>query len=227
MISLSREQTVRSCLVVVLSLVALPAAGRFAGDYDYMLEFELDPRTGSYRPAYTYRSSKGNSTIWLDRTSMRGEAEKPGSKNPGSKNEERRFIQCDWPPGWKVSKTEERALATHPDGTVFTVFASRPASPTHQRDLAAEWAARAQAKYGPMSERNVVSGQFKDSGTFLLFVKANDKGGAALAVIFSGRRALPILCEFPDQKVFDQRRAELRDFLKSIEIKTGKMSLPK
>ena len=215
------KNTVRLCLFIFTILLQVPGRSRLvahAGDYDYMLNFELDSRTGSYRPAYTYKSSRGNSTIWLDRSSKKTRPER-AVREDGEKH----FISCTWPAGWKVTKDAERAAATHPDGSVFTIFPSRPLAGSGSRDdMVQEWSARAQPKYGALSPQGIVSGQFKNGGLFLVAAKTEGKA-VALAVLYSGQRALPVMVEFPDRAAYDRRRSEFKSFLSSIEIKKGKI----
>lgn len=212
--------------LVLLAFMGVAAPAAAQSEYDYTLDFELDSRTGRYRPAYTHKSSKGNATIWLDRGGKKDKGKGKVDRSPGP-DDERVFVSCEWPAGWKVQKTEEKAKAAHTDGTSFTVFASRAASGSGKKDIVDEWNARARSRHGAMAEGEIQTGEFKNSGTYALYAKADARSVVAMAVIYSEKRALPILFEFTDTDAFQARRGEFRAFLESIQLKRGKLGASK
>jgi len=195
----------------------------FGGAYDYQLNFELDPATGRYRPAYSYSSSRGSSTIWLDRASRREKSAGTADRS----DEERLFISCEWPAGWELDRSVEKAQATHADGSRFTVHASHPVrDKDRRRDLVKRWNASARAKYGDIAKGDIRTGDLGGGRSFALYVKA-DRRGVGLAVIHTGGRALPIMIEFQNLESFEQHRGELSKFIASFEIRRGAIDASK
>lgn len=199
------------------------------GFYDYQLTFDFDPASGKFRPAYSYSSSRGSSTIWLDRGSRSKESKKADGKGDKAdrSDEERLFISCKWPAGWKVTRTAEKAQAVHPDGSTFTVFASHPLSEgSRRRDFVKVWSSRARVEYGEMSEEEIRDDDLSGTATYSIYTKV-DPRGVALAMIYTGGRALPIMIEFPGLESFEEHGRELSDFIGSFEIKRGKIAASK
>jgi hypothetical protein len=202
-------------LLLMAGQLGLAAKAQYS-DYEYSLNFELDSKTGKYRPAYSYKSTKGNSTIWLD-----GANKNKAASSAAKKNEPKLLIGFKWPPLWKVSSNTERAKAVHTDSSSFTIFASRPFTGTPSgKDLISEWNKRCRSQYGEITEKDIINSPFKNGGVYFMYVKAREKG-AALAIIYSGSRAVPVLLEFPSAELFRLHRKEMKDFLESVEIKTG------
>ena len=200
-------------VILMASQFAIAAKAQYSDNYEYTLNFELDSRTGKYRPAYNYNSTKGSSTIWLDGANK--------NKTAAKKNEEKILIAFKWPASWKVTSNIEKAMAMHSDSSCFSVYASRSFTDVPSgKDIVEEWYKRCRTKYGDMSEKDILSGQFKNGGVYYMYVKAGKKG-AALALIYSGKRVVPVLLEFPSADLFRLHRQELRDFLESIEVKKG------
>jgi hypothetical protein len=196
-----------------IALSALAAGDAAADDYDwtsndYQLSFELDSRTGSYRPAYSYKTGKGDSTIWLD-----------GANARGKRRDAPLLVKFAFPAGWDEDRDAVRARAEHDDGTVFQIFASRTGA-ARTRDFVAEWNARAAGRYGRIAAGDVKTAS--DAGVSVMFVVRPDAGGVgALAVIYRGKRALPVMLEFPDAEAWEDHQAEMQRFLASIDLLTG------
>jgi hypothetical protein len=197
-------------MLVILSLaIAVPAhADIYDGSYDYSLNFELDPRTGKYRPAYSYKTGRGDSTIWLD------------GANKNRKGSRAHLVKFTGPSGWATTRNEQRAQMRGRDGTAFTVFASRTGAAT-PGDFLAEWRSR-MARYGAIGEQQI---KRLDDAQLVAFAGAyaGAKGIALLVVVHQGGRALPVVIEFPDAAAVQRNEQTMHAFLKSIELLSGEL----
>ncbi len=209
--------------IVILQLLFYPAFSQYSwSDYDYQLNFELDSKTGTYRPAYTHKSSAGNSTIWLD-----GANKKTGTTNGNSKGDEQKyFLQFDLPRGWSVDKNVERARASCSDSTSFSVYKSRMFSGTdRKKDVITEWNKRLKNRFGEITEPDITEGDFHGAGKFYMIIKPSGSAGAALIVIYDHNRVVPIVLDFPTLATFKANRVLMKDFLMSVKLLQGKTDM--
>lgn len=201
----------RILIALLVALTGTAHADYDWGKWDYNLDYELDSRTGRYRPAYTHKSSKGDSTIWLDRDS--------GAK--GSAKAEPLLVEVTWPRGWKVEKHAKTATARAADGSSFTVFASREGR-ARNADFLAEWRRRGESRFGAIAESDI---RRYDAGVVALAsVRASRTGRVlALCVVYDAGRALPIVIELPDLEAAQKHLAAMESFFGSIKLVRGKL----
>jgi hypothetical protein len=203
-------------IIVLLVLLAI-APGTARADYDwgkwdYNLDYELDSRTGRYRPAYTHKSSRGDSTIWLDRDA--------GGKKSKTKTDPL-LVEVTWPTGWKVEKQAKTATARAADGSTFTIFATR-AGRAKNEDFLAEWRRRAQTQFGALAETDI---QRYDAGVVALAAVRPSRGRVlALCIVYDDGRALPIVLDFPDVDAAQKHLPAMEAFFGSIKLVRGKLA---
>lgn len=229
--------------LVALNVFSLSVWADFDSSHNYTLNFEFDPRSGGYRPAYTYKTSKGDSTIWLDGANRRGKGGKgvkTATKSAGKSgsysgvsaasanaDEALLFVQFTAPKGWDIDRNADRVQIKNSSGTKFTIFASRESwKGDGYGDLIREWRNHV-VKGMPLPKREEVQTVPMNGGGKCLVGAVGSGKGVALAIAEIEGRALTMMFEFSSMNEFAGERASYRGFLDSIAIKRGRMTAAK
>ena len=195
------------------------AYSQYGSEYNYELNWELDSKTGKYRPAYTYSASAGNSTIWLD-----SGAEKKIKSSP-AKSEKHRFVEVAVPKKWKVEKSAERMKTSAADGTEFTVYKSYESRLSQDAEFKSNW-----NRFYPNRKMPEVKAQtFDNLGKVLLGIdvignKVEELSVNALVVILSEGVFYPLTIHFPSYESYEKHSGEMTKFLESFKTNQAETS---
>ncbi|MGI6048270.1 MAG: hypothetical protein ACOYEG_09750 [Petrimonas sp.] len=194
----------------------------YTSDYDYQLNWELDTKTGKYRPAYTYKASAGNSTIWLD---SGGKENAESSKSVSStKAEVNRFVTVTFPDGWEVEKNAELMKTFAADGTQFTVYKSYVSSASQNAEFKTNW-----KRFYPKRDLPDVQTQtYEKLGKVLTsidVIEAHNGNLSAnvLVMILADSVYYPLTLHFPSFESFEKYLGEMKRFIGSFEINRGEI----
>ncbi len=189
-------------------------------EYEYSLGFELDSRTGKYRPAYTYTTGKHDSRIWLDGSS------KTSADTTANTRELQNFLSYQVPKGWKVNMYEDKIHLSHPDLTEFTLFSSIADAADAEETFKKEWNRLITPKY-KIGFKEIERIDFRGKGDSYLSMNAVEENGKikgiVLQTIHTEGRIYPIVMIYPDIKLYSEHKEEYRVFFESIDVRQGEI----
>lgn len=185
---------------------------QYGSEYDYELNWELDTKTGKYRPAYTYKAAAGNSTIWLD------SGGKESAKSSAAKSAKHRFVEVAVPKNWKVEKSAELMKTFATDGTQFAVYKSYASNLSRNAEFKKNW-----KRFYPNREIPKVETQTFDKlgdvliGIDVLGETKEELNVNALVIILSEGVFYPLTIHFPSYESFEKNSQEMTNFLQSFQ----------